>query len=411
MRDIRNKTTSRTALLGRDFPGTRFEVLAQIGDPVSMGQPLMRDRRRPEILFTAPAAGAVVEISRGPKRSIVSMQVEVTGEDVATVFDLTSCTDGGAVRELMLRSGLWTALRQRPFGIIPDPADQPSALLITAMDTQPLAPDPSEIIGKQPAEFTAGAKALATMVQAPVHICKSPGADIPIVESETIQIAEFPGPHPAGLPSTHIQRLCPIGFSSNIPWCIGYQDVISLGYLINTGRIAPYRIVSVDGPGVKKPSLLGVTPGGCIDDIVAEVMHEKPAKIISGTPLSGHYALGDEAYLGQNHNQITVFAKAKTAFSRWRARSVFEVVPDKHSSPLIPTTDLDQATPPGVLTVPMMRALLVGDTERARNLGALELVEEDVAMMGFLCPSKTDYRPLLRRVLNQLQKEQSAVTS
>lgn len=369
----------------------------------------MRDRRRPEVVFTAPAAGRVSKLSRGPKRSLVSVQIDTAHDAGVTVFDVEANKGAADVRNLLLRSGLWTSLRQRPFDIIPDPDGAPSAILVTAMDTEPLAPDPAGIIALQRDEFIAGVKALASLTGAPVFVCKSPGADLPQVNTANVKPVEFSGPHPAGLPGTHIRKLCPIGFSSNTPWHIGYQDVISVGFLVNTGRIAPNRIVSIGGPALSKPTLCRVTPGGHIGDILEQVTKEGVTDAISGSPLNGHRAIGDEAFLGQRHRQITVSSEAVSGKPWWKTLSLFEITPAGHKSPLIPTTDLDQAALSGILTVPMMRALLVGDAERARALGALELTEEDVAMWGFLCPSKTDYGSLLRKILNQLQKDQQVV--
>ena len=223
-----------------------------------------------------------------------------------------------------------------------------------------------------------------------------------------MNVAEFSGSHPAGVPGNHIRKLCPIGFSSNTPWYIGYQDVISVGFLINNGRIAQNRIVSVSGPALSEPRLCRVTPGGHIGDIVDQLTKDSTINSVSGSPLNGHRAIDDEAFLGQRHRQITVLNSEESRKPWWKTLSLFEVTPAKHESPLIPTTDLDKAALQGILTVPMMRALLVGDVERARALGALELAEEDVAMWGFLCPSKTDYGSLLRNVLNQLQKDRQA---
>ncbi|MGB5706286.1 MAG: hypothetical protein WBM41_05610 [Arenicellales bacterium] len=408
MPEIKNKTVTKAALLGRDYPGTRFDVLVQVGDPVLMGQPVMRDRRRPDILFTSPIAGTVTVLSRGRKRSVVSLQVEVGSEPVATVLDVQDSLDADSIRDLMLRSGIWTTLRQRPFGTIPDPHDRPTAFLITAIDTQPLAPDPEQVIALQPEAFSKGAEMLAKMVDVPVYICKSPDTDLPEVKSGQVRIAEFVGPHPAGLPGVHIHRLCPVGSGSNSPWHIGYQDVISLGHLVNTGRTAPQKVVSIGGPALHETKMLSVSQGASVEDIINEEVEDEEIRVISGSLLNGHDALGDEGFLGQRHNQITVLPVRNNPVSDWKLRSFFEISPGSHITPLIPTTDLDRAAPPGVLPVPMMRALLVGDTERARDLGALELVEEDVAMLGLVCPSKTDYGALLRDVLSQLQKEQSA---
>jgi Na+-transporting NADH:ubiquinone oxidoreductase subunit A len=70
---------------------------------------------------------------------------------------------------------------------------------------------------------------------------------------------------------------------------------------------------------------------------------------------------------------------------------------------LIPGDWLEAQAPPGIYAVPLMRALQLGDAERARQLGALELVEEDLAPLSRACVSNADYGLLLRRVLDQLE--------
>jgi Na+-transporting NADH:ubiquinone oxidoreductase subunit A len=53
----------------------------------------------------------------------------------------------------------------------------------------------------------------------------------------------------------------------------------------------------------------------------------------------------------------------------------------------------------------LLRALLTGDAERAEALGCLELDEEDVALCTFVCPGKIEYAPLLRTMLDRIEKE------
>ena len=70
---------------------------------------------------------------------------------------------------------------------------------------------------------------------------------------------------------------------------------------------------------------------------------------------------------------------------------------------MVPSEMLEDLAPPGIYAVALMRALQLGDVERSRELGALELVEEDVALLSHACLSGNDYGRLLRRVLDQLE--------
>ena len=399
------KPAATAALLGRDFPGLKFEVLVDQGASVRAGDALLRDRHRPEIVFTSPTSGTVASISRGPRRALLSSLLVGDGKDDAVSFQVPAPLNRDGVRRLMLASGLWTAMRTRPFGHLPDSAGEPRALLITAVDTEPLAPDPALIIAEYADEFSMGVDALAHITEAPVYVCQGPDVRLPVNASGRLQMVEFSGPHPAGLPGTHIQALCPIGLDTGEVWHIGYQEAIALGHLVATGKPWLQRVVSLAGPAVARPRLLTVPLGAALDDLTAGELHNGAARVISGSPLSGHVAFGAECYLGRRHNQITVLPEASAnRRSRWR-RSIFDTALGGTPGPLMPTGDLERVAPAGILPVPLLRALLVGDVERAQALGALELVEEDLALLSYVCPSKSDYGSLLRDVLDQLHRE------
>lgn len=392
-----SKAPTRAAVLGRDYPGARFDVLVQPGSRVQAGAPLLRERRRPEIVLPAPVSGTVAVVERGARRALLSVAVEVEASPgEAVTFPVPEVLNRAKARALMLSSGLWAALRKRPFGTIPDPDGEPRALLVTAMDTEPLSPDPAPIIGAHREQFAAGLDLMAALCDAPVYLCRAAGADIP-GGSGRIQNVEFTGPHPAGLAGTHIHHLCPVGLEGGECWHIGYQDVISAGCLLASGRLWLDRTIALAGPAVRRPRLLTVPLGACVPDLLAGELAEGPVRAISGSALSGHAAAGAEAFLGWRHNQLTVLDAAGA-----------EAPPrtdGAHGGPLIPTAALDAVAPSGILPVPLMRALLVGDVARARDLGALELIEEDLALLSYVCVSQADYGALLRGILGQLLKE------
>jgi len=72
---------------------------------------------------------------------------------------------------------------------------------------------------------------------------------------------------------------------------------------------------------------------------------------------------------------------------------------------MVPIGIYERALPLDILPTPLLRALLVGDLEAAVSLGALELAEEDLALCSFVCPSKHEFGPVLRSVLDQIRKE------
>ena len=399
------KSVASVAILGRDFPGVKFELLAEQGRPVKAGEALLRDRHRPAIVFTSPISGTLASINRGARRSLVSLTVIGDDGDRAVVFDVPGKPGRDQIRRLMLESGLWPSLRTRPFGHIPDPTGEPKALLVTAIDSEPLAPDPAPVIAAHAPEFCRGMDALSELTESPLYLCQAANSDIAPGESARWQLAEFEGPHPAGLPGTHIHHLCPIAFDGAEVWHIGYQDVIALGRLMATGRSWLQRVISLAGPAVADPRLITVALGAAIDDVAAGELNDDGARLISGSWLSGHSAFGTEAYLGRYHRQITALPEANREHGSPWGRAVVDTRLGGEPGPLIPTADFERVALPGILPVPLLRALLVGDVDRARDLGALELVEEDVMLLSYVCPSKTDYGLLLRHVLEQLREE------
>ena len=54
---------------------------------------------------------------------------------------------------------------------------------------------------------------------------------------------------------------------------------------------------------------------------------------------------------------------------------------------------------------PLLRYLLVSDTDMAQKLGCLELDEEDMALCSFVCVGKHDYAPVLRQNLSLIERE------
>ena len=112
------------------------------------------------------------------------------------------------------------------------------------MDTEPLCPDAELIINNDLKAFNEGVKKISSLTDGKVFICKKENSSIKFSEFETY---EFAGPHPAGLPGTHMHFLDPPNSDKTV-WSIGYQDVIAIGKLFSTGFINIDRIVSIAGP-------------------------------------------------------------------------------------------------------------------------------------------------------------------
>jgi len=392
--DLESRVVSRVALLGRDYRGVNFELLCEPGDMVEAGVALMRDARRPAVRFTAPVSGRVAKIERGARRKLISLQIEVDASAGVVRYEPPTNRDEASLRSFLLESGAWSSLRTRPFGNIPHPDAKPAAIFLTALDAEPLAPEPQPVIAAFMDEFRAAVDVLAGISDAPLYVCHAPEHPLSFEDSSRVRCVPFSGGHCASLPGVHINALCPIGFGGGEVWHVGYQDAIALGHLLLHGSPWLERVISIGGSAVKNPRRLRVYPGAAISELLVDELDHGPVAILSGSAMYGRELTAGEDFLAAGQRQITVQRVAADPASSDISAG---------SGVLIPGETVEALSPPGIYPVPLMRALQVGDAERARELGALELVEEDVAPLSRACQSGSDYGLLLRNVLDQLE--------
>src|SRR5690606_13661454 len=300
------------AVVGFDYPGMKPTMEVQVGDRVKLGQILFSDKKTPGVHFTAPGAGVVSAIHRGERRVLQSVVIDLEGDDELTFAQYSSAELDGIgeakVRENLQQSGLWTALRTRPYSKVPAVDATPNSIFVTAIDTHPLAADPAVVIAVQAADFEAGLKVLGTLAR--VFLCKAPESPLPGESLTKVQTEAFAGPHPAGLAGTHIHFLDPVSASKSV-WSIGYQDVIAMGKLFTTGRLSVERVVSLAGPVVENPRLVGTRLGASLDELSAGELQPGANRVVSGSLLGGRTAHGAFAYLGRYHQQVSCLREGK----------------------------------------------------------------------------------------------------
>ena len=415
------------ALVGFDYVGMKPTMAVAVGDRVKKGQLLFSDKKTPGIRYTAPAGGTVAAINRGERRVFQSVVIDIDGpesEETFAVYKPEELTGLSAdqVEAQLNESGLWTALRTRPFSKVPALGSRPASIFVTAIDTHPLAANPEVVIKEHAEAFEQGISILGKLSGGKIFLCKAPDANIPagIANSE-----EFAGPHPAGLPSTHIHFLDPVSASKTV-WQVGYQDVIAVGKLFTTGKLFTDRVIALAGPQVDKPRLLRTRLGASTDELSAGELKAGNNRIISGSVFGGRTANGAFAYLGRYHNQVSVLEEGdERLFLGWVNPTVdrfsilrvmtsglsksrlfnFSTTTNGGERAMVPVGNYEKVMPLDILATQLLRAIIVGDTETAQKLGALELEEEDLALCTFVCAGKYEYGPLLRDNLTRIELE------
>ncbi|WP_071873431.1 Na(+)-translocating NADH-quinone reductase subunit A [Atopomonas hussainii] len=414
-------------VVGFDYHGMKPTMQVQVGDRVKLGQVLFADKKTPGVVYTAPAAGVVSAIHRGEKRVLQSVVIDVEGDEQETFaqYDAAKLTDldPQAVRDNLINSGLWTALRTRPFSKVPAVDAVPSSIFVTAMDTHPLAADPSVVLAEYAADFESGLKVLARLAK--VYLCQGEGSQVPGANVAGVSAESFAGPHPAGLPGTHIHYLDPVTVTKQV-WFLNYQDVVAIGKLFTTGTLWTDRVVALAGPVVDKPRLLRTRLGASLEELTAGELQPGENRVVSGSLLGGRTARGAFAFLGRYHLQVSCLKEGRDRemFHYLRAgvekHSVLNIFLAKLSggkkfnfttttngSPraMVPVGNYENVMPLDILPTQLLRYLVVGDTEMAQKLGCLELDEEDLALCSYVCAGKYEYGPILRDNLTRIEKE------
>ncbi|MEN8259520.1 MAG: Na(+)-translocating NADH-quinone reductase subunit A [Pseudomonadota bacterium] len=423
------KIPRRVAVLGSDYIGLRPTMAVKENDTVKKGQLLFADKRMPGVKFTAPGAGRVAAIHRGEKRVLISLEIELSGNAEVTFDtyweDCLCSLERGRIVEQLLDSGLWTALRARPFSKVANPDGTPHSIFINAMDSNPLAPAIDKILAGSEEDFVNGARILARLTSGSLFLCQAPGTPVPTMDIRNLVIAEFKGPHPSGNVGTHIHFLDPVHRHKTV-WHIGVQDVIAVGALFTTGRLHTDRIISLAGPAVKNPRLIKTRLGASVEDLTAGELADGEKRIISGSVLSGRAASGETGFLGRYHQQISVLPEHRErellgwlnpGLNLYSIKNVVlsKLIPGKKFAfttsthgevrAILPSYNYERVMPLDIMPLFLIRALAVNDVDEAENLGCLELDEEDLALCAFVCPSKLEFGPLLRRNLTSIEEE------
>ncbi len=423
-------SSKKVAVIGNDYIGMRPALKVQVGDQVKIGQELFACKKTEGVIFTSPGAGKVVEINRGAKRAFQSLVIELDTEEEQISFenfkkqDLEKWTPE-EVKKLLVESGLWVALRSRPYSKIPSPSGPLGhSIFVTATDSNPLAADPSIVIAEYLSDFRSGLEVLTKLTQTNVYLCQ--GKDLGIQSFSNVKVETFTGPHPSGNVGTHIHFLDPVSENKTV-WHINYQDVIAIGKLFSSGEFWKERILSLAGPSALAPRLIKSRLGGSIIEMLAGESKKGDIRIVSGPIFNGaQVQSGPFEYLTRYSLQILLLEEDRKreflgwhnpGFKRFSAKRTFLgwLFPNQQYSlgtstfgshrAIVPVGSYEKVMPLDILATPLIKSLLTKDTDLAQELGILELDEEDLGLFTFVCPSKTDYGPILRDNLTIIEKE------
>ena len=418
------------ALKPTDFEGVFPKMLVKVGDKVKAGSGVFFDKYRERIKFTSPVSGTITEVLRGAKRKMLEIRIEADKENVFEDFGKAdpSPLTKEQITEKLLESGTWSALLQRPYGIIANPDDNPKAIFISAFDTAPLAPDMDFAVEGRAADFQTGINALAKLTEGKIHVNIYEGktkSDV-FTNAKNVEINTFTGPHPAGTVGTQIAHIDPIN-KGDIVWTIDPQSVIIIGKLFNEGVYNPERVIALAGSEVLKPQYYKILSGASIYSLVKGNVEEGEKRFISGNVLTG-CKIEKSGYLSHYDNMISVIPEGNkysffgwlipnpkkysfyhTAFSWLTPKKEYRLDTNLNGGEraFVVTGAMEKVFPMDIYLIELIKAIMIEDIDKMENLGIYEIIEEDIALCEYISTSKINMQSLLREGLNALHKEMS----
>ncbi|MDR0989020.1 MAG: Na(+)-translocating NADH-quinone reductase subunit A [Prevotellaceae bacterium] len=425
---VRVKTPSTYAVVPDDFTGIVPKVVVKEQDRVSTGDALFIDKNRPELKVVSPVSGVVTSVERGARRKVMKIVVEASQEQTHRVFDTKNADRMSAdeVKNLLLESGLFAFIRQRPYDIIADPSSTPKAIFISAFDSNPLAPSFEFVLKGEEHHFQTGLDALAKLGKTYLNISTRQQAKA-LLEARQVTLTAFDGPHPAGNVGVQISHIAPIA-KGEVVWTLGAEAVLFIGRLLNGGQIDFTRTVALTGSELLQPGYCKLKIGASLEEIFqANTTHDKDLRYISGNPLTGKQ-VGLQGYLGAFHTQLTVipegdecnemlgwmmprlkqFSVSRSYFSWLRGKKKEYVIDarikggERH---LIMSGEYDRVLPMDILPEYLVKAVIAGDIDRMEALGIYEVAPEDFALCEFVCSSKVEVQRIIREGLDLLRAE------
>lgn len=421
---------SEYALSPLDFEGVTPKLLVKAGDRVKAGTALFFNKFNERVLFTSPVSGTVSAINRGEKRKVLS--VTVTPDSVQEYETFTVPSPAKASREeiveLLLRSGLWPMLIQRPYGIIANPAETPKAVFISAFDSAPQAPDYNFVLKNEEKNLQTGIEVMRKLTPGHVHLSMFAGHEGAMPKLKGVELHTFAGKHPVGNVGVQIHHIDPIN-KGDLVWTVNIQDLAIIGRLFNEGKVDMTKIIAVAGSEIEHPQYVRVIGGAKVDSIVAgNVKAQKEGdsvRFISGNVLTGTKT-SPEGFLGFYANQLTAipegnkyellgwamprfkkFSVSRAYFSWLCPRKAYDLDTNMNGGerPFVVTGLYEQYLPMDIYPMYLLKACLAGDIDKMENLGIYEVTEEDFALCEFVDPSKTDIQQIIRDGINLMIKE------
>ena len=420
-----------------NFKNLTPKLLVREGDEVKAGSILFVDKYRPEIGFATPVSGTVESVVRGEKRKLLEVRIKASKTTEYIKFETPELGKATAeeIKKVLLESGLWVAIKQRPYGTVANPADEPRAVFVSAFDSAPLAPDYNFTLKDETANIQVAVDVLNKLTKGGVYVgvnAKNCAAS-PFNNLKNVKLYGFSGAHPAGNVGVQINNIAPIN-KGEVVWTVDPMFMVAIGKLFTNGIYDVKRTIAVAGNRVEKPCYVTCVPGTQIKDLdflvskkeVEIYGQESGCRYISGNVLSGNN-VGAEGSLDFYSNMVSVisegnyhemfgwvkpfrcgkFSFSKSYFSWLCPKKQYKVDTNTNGGQraFVVSDVYGKVLPMDIYPVYLLKAILAEDIDKMEQLGIYEVIEEDLALCEYVCPSKIDIQDIVSKGIATMIKE------
>ncbi|MBI65687.1 MAG: hypothetical protein CMG64_05300 [Candidatus Marinimicrobia bacterium] len=393
----------------------KTKLLIKEGDTVKIGSPLFYDKKNEGVYFVSSCSGNVEKIVFGPKRIVERIEISNKGNEY---FEL----DNKVTVDNLLKSGLWTYFRQKPFSKIPHYKSRPKEIYISAMPTEPFAINYSFLFNNIENYLQKGVDVLKEIFNCEINVSSFSG-NSDFENLKNVNHYSFNKLHPAGNVGVQIHHINPISDANDLRWYISLQDLNRIGEFFTTGKYPNRRYINISGNGLKNTGIYDVligTPNSEYLDLL-----DVDLRIISGDVLNGKEIENNKSinyhdeivsviktdhkrdFLGWITPGLKKYSITNTFLSKINNNKNSEISTKVNGSirTIIPMGNWDKVMPMNIFSEYLIKSILAEDIDMMEKLGIYECSPEDFALCSFACQSKVEVSKIIEDGLDLMESE------
>jgi len=416
------------ALKPDNFFGLVPRLMVKEGEKVAQGAPVFHSKTDSRIVFVSPVSGEVKAVVRGAKRKILEIVIEAkNGDAVVHEVPAAKALDRETVRDILLKSGAWPFIRQRPYGVLANADIVPKAIYVSTFTSAPLDVDYQFLLKNNKEDFQNGIDVLNHLIDDPIKLTVDVNFSGYFESIKGVDKLPIDGPHPAGNVSVQIHNHSPLNMGEKV-WEVRPEDVVNIGKLFSNGIFSAQRTVAVAGQSVIQPQYLKTTIGAHLSSLfeISGIDNTLQNRVINGDVLTGK-AVALDGYLDYFNNLVTVIPEgnhyrmfgwlpfmdnkipslSKTSLSWLFGRKGYRTDTNMNGEEraFVVTGEMEKVFPMDIYPMQLIKACMAGDIEKMEALGIYEVIPEDFGLIDYANTSKIEAQEIIKEGIELMIKE------